>query len=1159
MSSRMIAVVALAMTVVGVNADQGTGRGAAPAAGVVAQVRTALGHGSAAEATRLVGSSQGTASDKELATALIEIYQGKDDAARARLTKLAGTPSLSEASLELGLLDMRHGRRDQAHQRLDPFVNNRQLASFDDYYRLARAARAANEIMLANDAYNQIENVKRADALSDHGDVFLRGHKPGEAVTDYKQALEVDPAWVPAQIGLVRAFSDDDPRIAHQTLETLLKQAPDDPGVWEIAAEIALSDENWAGAGKALDRLAALKPETIEEWAMRAALAYAEHRTADIEPAIQHAAAIDPTSAFPYGRVGEQASMTYQFDDDVTYHQKAVAIDPKDPAAQLDLALDLLRTGDEKDARPALEASWATDKLSPTTFNSLTLLDDLATFDVIQDGDLTFKMPKDQSGVLRLYALPLAEEAMKTFEQHYQFTPKGPILVEMFPKHDDFAVRTTGVPGILGALGACFGRVVTMDTPTARLPDEYSWQATEWHELAHVFTLQLSKYRVPRWLTEGISVFEEHRKNPAWGREVALQYAALWSQNKTFGVKGLPNAFKDPENYTIAYFEASLVVEHLVALKGDAGLRTLLLAYADGATDEQAFAKAFGDGVDAVDTSFRQFVSTQYGALAAAMKPLAGSPIDPNDVGALRQRAAGAPGSYVAQLSLGQALIKAGDEKAAVAPLQRAAELAPQAQGSGSPHALLAQIDEKAGDNAGARKELRALLVYNHDAVTAARALTKLATDAKNDADRDYGLKVTTDLAPFDADAHSALGRRELATKQYGAALVDFRSVVALGPTNPAEAHSDVAEALMGLGKKDDAKHEALLALTDAPTYARAQDLLLEASPPAAGGASAAAAAATTQATGSAATAPVATGARYAVVIEGVSGDETYAKQHRAWLDGMVSALKGKLGFDASHVSVLAETPGTGEEKSTAEVVKTTFAKLSKTTKPNDLLFVMLIGHGTGEGTDIKFNLVGPDMTVQEWNTVLAPVPGRLVFVDATSSSFPFLKGLAAPGRVIVTATRSVSEKFHTVFADGFIKAFTTDAADLDKNGRVSIWEAFAYASKQAEAHYEQDQHLSTEHALIDDAGTGTGRDATAQESSSAPASLTYLDTVATPTSSDPAMQGLYDRQRALTDQIEALRRQRASMVPEQFDRAFEPLATSLAAVSHEIRTKAGK
>jgi hypothetical protein len=159
---------------------------------------------------------------------------------------------------------------------------------------------------------------------------------------------------------------------------------------------------------------------------------------------------------------------------------------------------------------------------------------------------------------------------------------------------------------------------------------------------------------------------------------------------------------------------------------------------------------------------------------------------------------------------------------------------------------------------------------------------------------------------------------------------------------------------------------------------------------------------------------------------------------------------------------------------------------------------------------------------------------------------------------VIVTATSKYAQKYHTVFADGFIKAFTTDEADADHNGRVSIWEAFAFASRQVAQHFEKLGYLPTETAFIDDTGKGTGRDASATSQSGTLAGLTYLDTVATRTSSDPALQALLDRQRALTDQIDELRRQRATMPPDEFDKAFEKLATELATVSAEIRKKGG-
>jgi Tfp pilus assembly protein PilF len=1161
MSTRALTALVVVGLTLSVQAHQGTrpggpgGPGGAPAQAakpsLIADVQAALGHGSVADAERAISASNET-SAKEFATALVEIYQGKDDQARPRLAALAQSNPLGDASLELGLLDLRHGQRDAARRRLDPMTNVKSFNGVDDYFRLARAARAMHEFQLANDAYQQIPDAKRADIQTARGDLFLYFHQPADAIVNFRQALAVDRSWVPALVGIARAYADDDPAAAAQALDAARKIAPEDPAVLVVTAQRALAEEDWTAAGQAVDRLASVKPNAIEEPALRAAIAYATNRPADIDGLAARAKTIDPLSALTYLEAGQQAAQLYHFDDAAALYRKGVAIDPQDRDVQLELGLALMRTGDESGARTALEASWTLDKSNAVTKNLLDMLDHLDAFTVVPDGDLTFKFGKDQADVLKLYALPLAHEAMKTFGEHYQFTPKGPILIEVFPKHDDFAVRTVGLPGIEGALGACFGRVISMDSPSARPPDAFSWQATLWHEMAHVYTLQLSKYRVPRWLTEGISVFEEHRRNPAWGREVSLQYAALWSQNKTFGVKGLPNAFKDPENFVIAYFEASLVVEHLVALKGDAGLRQLLLAYADGATDEAAFTQAFGQNVDAIDASFRQFVNTNYGALAAAMKPLSGT-VDPRDVQALRARAASASGSFQAQLQLGQALVAADDDRGARAPLERAAELAPQAQGASSPHALLAQIDTRAGDNPGARRELRALLTHDHDNVSAARALTKLATDAHADTDRDYGLRLTSDLDPFDAGVHTLLGQREFELKHYEPALVEFNAALALGGTNPTEGRTNVAETLLALNRKDEAARQALLALEDGPTFARAQDVLLAARGPSAVDT----APATAPSTSSSGVPAGAAGQRYALLIEGVSGDETYAKLHRQWLDGMATVLKTKLGFDASHLTVMAETPGPGEQKATAEVLKTVLAGLAKTVKSNDLLFVMLIGHGAGEGNDVKFNLVGPDLSVDEWNALLKPVPGRLVFVDATSASYPFLKGLAGDNRIIVTATRSVAERFHTVFADGFIKAFSTNEADLDKNGRISIWEAFEYASKQVDEHYRQGDHLATEHAMLDDTGKGDGHDAAATGQTNSLAALTYLDTVAMPTTSDPALQALYERQRTLTDQIDELRRKRATMVPQAFDRAFEPLIVNLSVVSSEIRKKA--
>ena len=793
------------------------------------QVTTALARGSLDEARRLVESTSGPAAQRDLAAAILDIFEGRFDQARAKLEPLASANPGGDAALELGLLELSRGRRERARKLLLPLSQNRALNSTDDYFRLARAARGVREFQLANDAYQRIENVPRADIQTAYADLFMQFHQPGDAVTNYRKALEADRGWIPAHIGLSRAYAEDEPELSRAALETARKQAPNHPDVLLLGAERALETDEVPEAKTALDQLRKVRPGTSEEAALRVAIAYHEGGVAAVEPAVAASGEVPPRSALSYRLAGQRAASKYRFEEAATFARKATLIDSEDPDGQVELGLYLLRTGEEKEARVALDLAWSLDKSNVVTLNLLNMLDSLEKFEVIPAGELVFKFSKEEAEILKPYALSLAAEAYKTMSTRYGFKPSGPILIEVFPDHDDFAVRTLGLPGLVGALGACFGRVITMDSPRARKQGvDFSWHATLWHEMAHVFTLQLSKYRVPRWLTEGISTFEEHRRQPAWGRELTLEFGRQLARGRTFGVKNLPDAFKRPESLALAYFEASLVVEHLVELNGDAGLRTLLLAYADGATDADAFAKAFGKSVDTVEASFKAFIDKRYSNLRAAMADPP-KPVEPDDLQGLTTRAAAAPNNFLSQLTLGQALLKANQPAAAKAALEKAAQLAPEASGDGSPRALLATIAEREGDTARARRELRQLLTYDHSNVNGARRLAALASGADATDDRDFALRLIADLDPFDATAHTQLGRRLLEKGDHAAALIEFQAALAGGPANLAEAHTDSAEALLKLGRRDEAKRSAILALKEAPTFARAQDLLLAA------------------------------------------------------------------------------------------------------------------------------------------------------------------------------------------------------------------------------------------------------------------------------------------------------------------------------------------
>jgi hypothetical protein len=308
------------------------------------------------------------------------------------------------------------------------------------------------------------------------------------------------------------------------------------------------------------------------------------------------------------------------------------------------------------------------------------------------------------------------------------------------------------------------------------------------------------------------------------------------------------------------------------------------------------------------------------------------------------------------------------------------------------------------------------------------------------------------------------------------------------------------------------------------------------------------------------ATARAAEGNRFALIVQGASGEEQYAKLHRTWTTDLAAALRERFRYPAANVVVVAEQPLPGETRSTADNVRAAVAALGKRMTDADQLVIFFIGHGTADGSDAKFNLIGPDLAVADWKAVLQPVPGRLVIVDTTSASFPFLAGLAGEGRVVITATNNARQGFHTRFPDAFLKALASPETDLDKNGRLSFFELFTQTSRLVKLHYEQSQEglMATEVAVIDDDGDGKGRIAGAEGTDGRVAGLTYIDAPAAITTADPELQKLLARQQAVQEQIDDLRRRQTTIPAAEFTERLEALIIELAEVSRDVRRRQG-
>jgi hypothetical protein len=297
---------------------------------------------------------------------------------------------------------------------------------------------------------------------------------------------------------------------------------------------------------------------------------------------------------------------------------------------------------------------------------------------------------------------------------------------------------------------------------------------------------------------------------------------------------------------------------------------------------------------------------------------------------------------------------------------------------------------------------------------------------------------------------------------------------------------------------------------------------------------------------------------RYALIVTGASGGEAYEQKYATWRTSLSSLLRDTFGYKPDTLFVLAETEGDGVQKSNRENVQRVLTEMRRRMTKDDQLMILLIGHGTTlDGEEAKFNLVGPDLSATEWGDLIKPLRGRVVFVNTSSASFPFLRKLAARGRVVLTATDSSAQQFETVFPEFFVEAFAESAADVDKNGRVSMWEAFNYASAGVKQFYDQKGQLPTERPLLDDTGAGVGREADTPGNDGAIARITYLQpdaVLALP--ADTALAGLVQRQAELQAELEALKARKESTPADQYEGELEKLLVELARVSIQIRAK---
>ena len=795
-------------------------------------VTGALAHGDYDEARRLAEARDVADPSAAAVLARLDILRGEYTAAETRLTPVAGVSPISGAGLELALLYDYLGRRDEALPRLRVLLDRlRRSPDPLDLYRATLAARALGDYRLANTLI-RAASLEAPDDLAIQtlwGELFVDKYDNREASTSFTDVLQLDDKWAPAHLGLARSLVDTDPPTARNLAAAALEIAPDYVDAHIFLAQRDLDDQEHEAAGVALERALEINPLSLEARSLIAAVAYVEDRLDDFDAEVARVLEINPAYGDVYRVAGNLTARKYRFPEAVTLVRRGLEIDPDNTRSHAELGLHLLRTGDEPAARVALERSFADDPYDVVTYNLLDLLDALDEFETFEVGDLIVRLHRDEAPVMKSYVLSLAQRALDDLSARYEFKPEGPILIEMFPRHDDFAVRTLGLPGMIGALGACFGSVVTLDSPRARTPGEFNWEATLWHEIAHVITLQMSNQRIPRWMSEGLSTFEEKRARPDWARDQDLGFATALNEDNVLSLRDLNSGFSRPETISMAYFQASVLVEHLIDAYGESTIHQMLRAWGDG-LDTEAALERVGLDFDSLQASFDVAVDARFGDLRRAMEGPEESvpaPDAPDRLSMLRSMADEHPGSFPVQMALGRALREAGETDGAVAAFRTAVDLAPMATGGSSPRVPLAEIAVEQGDPGLAMDHLAAHLDYDARDIVSARQLAALAQEQGDDARLRRAYELIVEIDPFDPTPHQALGRLAKMREDHTTAALEFEVSLAIGPLDRVATQIDLAESYLAAGRTDDAKREVIAALETAPSYERALELLL--------------------------------------------------------------------------------------------------------------------------------------------------------------------------------------------------------------------------------------------------------------------------------------------------------------------------------------------
>lgn len=668
----------------------------------------------------------------------------------------------------------------------------------DGFIASAELALSKGDAALAADILRPV-----ADKFSDNPDLLfllseaLRGGAPTEAADFLKRTLTLNPNYLTALQRLAEQQIDaEDYATAEATIAAVHKINPDHPETHALQAVIHHLQN---------------QPEA-EIKSRETALQFS---TAN--PIVDHL-------------IGQRLSRKYRFSEGAAYQRRALQADSDFLPAKTQLAQDLLRLGMEDDGWKLAEEARQQDKYSTTLFNLLQLKDTVQEFTTLSSERFVIRMERSEAAVYGSQVEHLLNEAFDTLTDRYNYTPGEPVVVEIFDRQDDFAVRTFGIPDVAGFLGVCFGKVITANSPASQKGSPNNWNSVLWHEFCHVITLQMTGNRIPRWLSEGISVYEERQHDKRWGQHMTPQFRQQVQADRITPVSELSSAFlnaKSGSDLNFAYYESSMVVEYIVQEHGFEALQNILQSLNEGLTINDALDRHAG-GLTELEVGFDKYLKSIADDFAKGVTfTINDARIDVDSDSEVKTIEAPESKNYSEGLALAVRFIKADQLDEAEAELLQLIKLYPTDPSPNSARRILATVYGRQQRTAEQIAVLTEHLQYSADDLTSAMDLLALQVAEQNWPDAMQSATDVMAIDPLQPTAIRHMLTTSLELKERETTVQMLQALLELEPSDAARTHFQLAQ-VFETDAPAAAKRHVLLALEQAPRYREAHRLLLK-------------------------------------------------------------------------------------------------------------------------------------------------------------------------------------------------------------------------------------------------------------------------------------------------------------------------------------------